>query len=234
VRTAIRGLSASKPLTSKESVAHNHARSPTAIYRLIRNSRSTLCTNLQASWKKALRQLHRFWRMYCTHLMSMSVSKSLVYCSPSQLPAPPMLYGLGRYLKPKQRTLIPRHLSESIPRVKLTPDAKTTACLIPPLQPPRRPYPAAVLCLCSLPLLGRRDVFRMRSRSQQRARLSIYQLADSDRRESNGPPHLVRKSLNLNGLANLCGTNIRNVDVDTSSRFFDAVSTNRQSTAPIH
>ena len=74
----------------------------------------------------------------------------------------------------------------------------------------------------------------MRGRSQQRARLSIYQLADSDRRESNGPPHLVRKSLNLNGLANLCGTNIRNVDVDTSSRFFDAVSTNRQSTAPIH
>jgi hypothetical protein len=57
----------------------------------------------------------------------------------------------------------------------------------------------------------------MRSRRHHRTLLAFDELAYPDGRESDISSHLIRNSLDLNGLTNLCSTNICNMDVDACS-----------------
>jgi len=74
----------------------------------------------------------------------------------------------------------------------------------------------------------------MRGRRNHRALLAIDQLVNTNRREGNGFSNLVRNSFDFDGLTDLRSADIGNVDIDASTCFVEAVSSNGQSTTPVH
>lgn len=67
----------------------------------------------------------------------------------------------------------------------------------------------------------------MRGCGYHRALLAIDQPVNSNRRECNRFSDLIRNSFDFNGLTNLRGANIGNMNIDASSCPFVAVSSNR-------